>query len=68
MSFVGGIPIKPGMRSGKPRIRGLRITTYDTVEYLAAGIVQEKTLREFPFLEADDLRARLETAADRPWS
>jgi uncharacterized protein (DUF433 family) len=58
------ITIEPGKRSGKPCIRGLRITVYDVLEYLAGGMTQEELLADFPELTADDIRACLAFAAD----
>ena len=65
MSYADRITIEAGKRGGKPCIRGLRITVYDVLEYLAAGMTQEEILRDFPYLESEDLRACLEYAADR---
>jgi uncharacterized protein (DUF433 family) len=59
------ITIQPGKRGGKPTIRGLRITVYDVLSYLAAGMTAEEILGDFPSLTADDIRACLEYAADR---
>jgi len=59
------ITMEPGKRSGKPCIRGLRITVYDVLEYLASGMTQADVLREFPYLTEEDIRACLAYAADR---
>lgn len=59
------ITIEPGKRGGKPCIRGLRITVYDILEYLAAGMTEEQILTDFPDLELEDIRATLAFAADR---
>jgi uncharacterized protein (DUF433 family) len=59
------ITIEPGKRGGKPCIRGLRITVYDVLDYLASGMTQEEILRDFPDLTADDIKACLAFAADR---
>jgi len=59
------ITIEPGKRSGKPCIRGLRITVQDVLEYLAAGMSHEEIVAEFPELTEDDIRACLAFAADR---
>ena len=59
------ITIEPGKRGGKPCIRGLRITVYDVLEYLASGMTHEQVLRDFPYLTEDDIRACLAYAADR---
>ena len=59
------ITIEPAKRGGKPCIRGLRITVYDVLEYLAAGMSHEQILSDLPDLEADDILACLQFAADR---
>jgi uncharacterized protein (DUF433 family) len=59
------ITIEPGKRSGKPTIRGLRITVQDILEYLAGGMTPEQIILEFPELNKDDIRACLAFAADR---
>ena len=65
MSYRDIITIEPGKRGGKPCIRGLRVTVYDVLEYLASGMSQEQILRELPYLTREDIRACLEYAADR---
>jgi uncharacterized protein (DUF433 family) len=55
------ITIEPGKRSGKPCIRGLRITVYDV---LASGMSQEEILADFPDLTEADIRACLAFAAE----
>jgi uncharacterized protein (DUF433 family) len=65
MSYLDRISIDPAVRSGKPCIRGLRITVYDILQYLASGMSQEEILADFPDLTADDIRAALAFAADR---
>ena len=59
------ITIEPGKRSGKPCIRGMRITVYDILSYLASGMTNEEILHDFPDLEHEDILACLEFAADR---
>lgn len=59
------ITIEPGKRSGKPCIRGLRITVYDVLEYLASGMSEAEILADFPDLTTEDIRACLAFAADR---
>jgi uncharacterized protein (DUF433 family) len=59
------ITIEPGKRGGKPCIRGMRITVYDVLEYLAGGTPEQQLLEEFPELTHDDVRACLAFAADR---
>jgi len=53
------ITIDPGKRSGKPCIRDLRITVYDVLDYMAAGMTQEEILADFPDLTETDIRACL---------
>lgn len=65
MNYGDRIKIEPGKRGGKPTIRGLRITVYDVLEYLASGMSEEQILSDFPDLTPDDLRACLAFAADR---
>ncbi len=65
MTYSDIITIEPGKRGGKPCIRGLRITVYDVLEYLASGMSYADVLREFPYLTEDDIRACLAYAADR---
>jgi uncharacterized protein (DUF433 family) len=65
MDYQHLITIEPGKRSGKPCIRGLRITVSDVLQYLAAGMSVEEILTDFPELTADDIRACLAFAADR---
>ena len=59
------ITIEPGKRSGKACIRGMRITVYDVLSYLAAGMSQEEVLADFPYLTQEDILACLSYAADR---
>lgn len=65
MDYSDRITIEPGKRSGKPCVRGLRITVADVLEYLASGMSQEEILRDFPDLEKADIQACLAFAADR---
>ena len=65
MSYSGIITIEPGKRNGKPCIRGLRMTVYDVLEYLASGMTHEQILRDFPSLTETDILACLAFAADR---
>jgi uncharacterized protein (DUF433 family) len=59
------ITIDPDKMGGKPCIRGLRITVYDVLDYLASGMTESEILSDFPDLTAEDLRAALAFAADR---
>ncbi len=65
MNYRNIITIEPGKRSGKPCIRGMRITVSDVLEYLASGMTEAEILRDFPELTPDDIRACLAFAADR---
>ena len=65
MDYSQIITIEPGKRSGKPCIRGLRITVYDVLDYLASGMTNAQILEEFPDLTEEDIRACLAFAADR---
>lgn len=65
MNYQDIITIESGKRSGKPCIRGLRITVYDVLEYLASGMSTEEILEEFDYLTKDDIQACLAYAADR---
>ena len=59
MDYSQIITIDPGKRSGKPCIRGLRITVYDVLGYMAAGMTQAEILADFPDLTETDIRACL---------
>ncbi len=51
------ITVVPGQRSGQPCIRGLRVTVWDVLDMLAAGMTEEEILREYPYLEKADFPA-----------
>jgi|TARA_B100001093_G_C26662335_1_gene942413 uncharacterized protein (DUF433 family) len=59
------ITIESGKRSGKPCIRGLRITVYDIFDYLASGMTPEEIIEDFPELTLEDIYACFKFAADR---
>jgi uncharacterized protein (DUF433 family) len=65
MDYRHIITIEPGKRGGKPCIRGLRVTVYDVLEYLASGMTETEILADFPDLTGEDIRACLAFAADR---
>ena len=65
MDYSKIITIEPGKRSGKPCIRGMRITVYDVLSYLAAGMTSEELLNDFPYLTHEDILACLSYAAER---
>ncbi|OFZ89330.1 MAG: hypothetical protein A2V78_07475 [Betaproteobacteria bacterium RBG_16_64_18] len=59
------ITLDPGKRGGKPCIRGMRITVYDVLGWLAAGMSQQEILDDYPELEPADIQASLAFAAAR---
>ena len=59
------ITLEPGKRNGKPCIRGLRITVYDVLSYLAAGMTPDEIVSDFPSLNHEDILACLSYAAER---
>lgn len=65
MGYSDIITMEPGKRSGKPCVRGLRITVYDVLDYLASGMTHKDILRDFPYLTEHDIRACLAFAADQ---
>ncbi len=65
MDYRERITIEPGKRSGKPCIRGMRITVSDVLDYLASGMSEEEILAELPDLEKEDIKAVLAFAAER---
>jgi uncharacterized protein (DUF433 family) len=65
MSYESIITIEPGKRGGQPCIRGMRITVYDVLSYLASGMTEEEFLSDFPYLTREDILACLSYAAER---
>jgi uncharacterized protein (DUF433 family) len=65
MDYHDIITIEPGKRSGKPCIRGMRITVADILEYLAGGMTEAEILEDFSELTSEDIKACLAFAADR---
>lgn len=65
MRYQDIITIEPGTCGGKPCIRGMRITVYDVLSYLASGMSYEEILEDFPYLTRDDILASLAYAAER---
>jgi uncharacterized protein (DUF433 family) len=59
MKYQDIITIEPGKRGGKPCIRGMRITVYDVLSYLAAGMSHGEILKDFPYLTEEDILACL---------
>ena len=66
MDYRERIVIDPEVRSGKPTIKGTRITVQDVLEYMAAGDSEDDILREFSELTAEDVRACLAFADELP--
>ena len=65
MNWQDRISVNPAIRSGKPCIKGTRITVYDVLEYLAGGMSEDDILGDFPDLTREDIRASLAFAAAR---
>ena len=65
MSRLQRITIDPQQCGGRPCIRGFRIRVTDILELLAAGAPHEEILRDYPFLESEDIYAALEYAAQQ---
>jgi uncharacterized protein (DUF433 family) len=65
MNPLDRITIDPGVRFGKPCIRGTRISVGDVLEYLAGGMSEDQILADFPQLNREDIRACLAYAAER---
>lgn len=65
IDFRNIITMEPGKRGGKPCIRGLRITVYDVLAWLADGMSEAEILDDYPELEINDIRACLAFAAQR---
>ena len=65
MTWRDRISLDPAIRSGKPCIKGTRITVYDLLEYLGGGMSEKEILQDFPQLDVLDLRAALAFASNR---
>lgn len=63
MSLLARITMNPAQCSGRPCIRGMRIRVKDVLDLLAAGVSPEDILRDYPYLEREDIQAALEFAA-----
>ena len=64
MDYRDYITIDPNKRGGKPCVRGLRITVYEVLEYLASDMTEAEILEDFPDLTREDLKACIAFAAD----
>jgi len=60
---TGRITVSPEICGGRPTIRGLRIRVTDILDMLAAGAERAEILRDYPYLEDEDITAALEYAA-----
>ena len=65
MNYQEIITMEPSKRGGKPCIRGMRMTVYDVLEYLASGMTEQEILNDFPYLTQQDILACLSFAAMR---
>ena len=63
MNFLDRITITPAQCGGRPCIRGMRMRVKDLLDLLAAGVSSEEILRDYPYLEKEDIQAVLEFAA-----
>lgn len=64
-NLLDRITSDPAKCGGKPCIRGMRIRVADVLEMLAANLPPEQILADFPDLEAEDIQACLQFAAQR---
>jgi uncharacterized protein (DUF433 family) len=65
MDFTKIITLEPGKRGGRPCIRNMRITVFDVLGWLAAGMTHPEILEDYPELNEQDIRACLAYAANR---
>lgn len=63
MKLLERITVEPDKCGGRPCIRGMRIRITDILGMLAEGVSHEEILRDFPYLEPDDIKASLAYAA-----
>jgi uncharacterized protein (DUF433 family) len=63
MKYLDRISFDPEQCGGRPCIHNMRIRVKDVLDMLAAGVSEKETLEDFPYLEAEDIRACLEFAA-----
>lgn len=59
MNLLDRITVNPDILTGKPTIRGLRISVDQILKALAAGLTNEELIEDFPELESDDIKAAL---------
>ncbi|MFN5515315.1 MAG: DUF433 domain-containing protein [Cyanobacteriota bacterium] len=65
MNYRNFITIEPNKHGGKPCVRGLRITVYQTLKYMASDMTEAEILDDFPDLTREDLKACIAYGADR---
>jgi Uncharacterized conserved protein len=65
MQYRDRITLEPGKRGGKPCIRGMRITVYDVLGWLASGMTEDEIISDYPELTKEDIKACLAFAASR---
>ena len=65
MDYKDIIKIEKGKRGGQPTIRGMRISVYDILQWLASGMSNDEILKDYPELTENDIKASLQFAADK---
>lgn len=65
MDYKDIIKIEKGKRGGQPTIRGMRITVYDVLQWLASGMSTQEIIEDYPELTEKDIKAVLQFAADK---
>jgi uncharacterized protein (DUF433 family) len=65
MNYKDFVTVEPDKRGGKPCIRGLRITVYEVLDYLASEMTETEIIEDFPDLTYEDLNGCRAFAADR---
>ena len=65
MNYKDIITIEKGKRGGQPTIRGMRITVYDILHWLASGMSYKEIIKDYPELTENDIKAALQFAADK---
>ena len=63
MSYLNRITFDPELCGGRPCIRGYRLRVKDVLDLLGAGMTEAEILKDYPFLEPEDIRACLQFAA-----
>jgi len=64
-NLLSRIEIDAGIRSGKPHIKGTRMTVQDVLEYLGGGMTEAEVLADFPYVTHEDILACLQYAAQK---